>query len=201
MAVAQRDADAVPPWGGRVAVARRNRGQRATFAHHSPLWVGMGSGKWCAYASPGDAPIDQRREDAGSLCFETAPLTEPLEMAGDANVVLRVSVDRPVAMLAARICDVAPDGASTRASFGVFNLTHRDSHETPEALEPGKVYEITIPMKHVAQNFPVGHRLRLGLSTSYFPMIWTAHRKSRDHDPAYRGQLSGNAPAHALGGR
>ncbi|MEQ8293390.1 MAG: CocE/NonD family hydrolase [Roseovarius sp.] len=152
-------------------------GAKGEFAHHSPLWVGMGSGKWCAYASPGDAPIDQRREDAGSLCFETAPLTEPLEMAGDANVVLRVSVDRPVAMLAARICDVAPDGASTRASFGVFNLTHRDSHETPEALEPGKVYEITIPMKHVAQNFPVGHRLRLGLSTSYFPMIWTAPEK------------------------
>lgn len=142
--------------------------------HHSPLWVGMGSGKWCGYATPGDAPIDQRREDAGSLCFDTAPLTEPLEMAGDANVVLKVSVDRPVATLAARICDVAPDGASTRVSFGVFNLTHRDSRETPEVLEPGEVYEITIPMKHVAQNFPVGHRLRLALSTSYFPMIWTA---------------------------
>ena len=149
-------------------------GAPGKLEHHSPLWVGMGSGIWCAYSTPGDAPIDQRREDSGSLCFDTAPLEEPLEFAGDANVVLQVSVDRPVATLGARICDVAPDGASTRVSFGVFNLTHRDSHETPEMLEPGKVYEITIPMKHVAQNFPVGHRLRLALSTSYFPMIWTA---------------------------
>jgi putative CocE/NonD family hydrolase len=143
------------------------------LSHHSPLWVGMGSGKWCGYAAPGDAPIDQRCEDAGSLCFQTAPLEEPLEMAGDPNAVLRVSVDRPVAALAARICDVAPDGAATRVSFGMFNLTHRDSHEHPEKLEPGRVYDITIPMKHVAQSFAAAHRLRLALSTSYFPMIWT----------------------------
>ncbi|WP_101068673.1 CocE/NonD family hydrolase [Roseovarius salinarum] len=142
--------------------------------HRSPLWVGMASGKWCGYATAGDSPVDQRREDAGSLCFDTAPLEAPLEMAGDANVKLRVSVDRPVAQLAARMCDVAPDGASTRVSFGVFNLTHRNGHETPEPLEPGRVYDVTIPMKHVAQHFPAGHKLRLALSTSYFPMIWPA---------------------------
>jgi len=145
-----------------------------TLTHRSPLWVGMGSGKWCGYSVPGDAPLDQRCEDAGSLCFETPPLEAPLEIAGDANVVLKVSVDRPAAVLAARLCDVAPDGASTRVSFGVFNLTHRNGHEHPEALEPDRPYRITIPMKHVAQSFAAGHRLRLALSTSYFPMIWTS---------------------------
>ena len=157
--------------GSLAAVGERPAGR---LTHRSPLWVGMASGRWCGYGAPGDAPLDQRCEDAGSLCFETAPLDAPMEMAGDANVVLRVAVDRPLAVLAARLCDVAPDGASTRVSFGVLNLTHRVSHEHPQALVPGEVCDITIPMKHVAQRFAAGHRLRLGLSTSYFPMVWTA---------------------------
>lgn len=145
-----------------------------TLIHRSPLDVGMASGKWCGYAKPGDAPIDQRGDDAGSLCFETAPLEAPLEMAGDANLTLKLSVDRPVAQVAARIVDVAPNGRSTRVSYGVLNLTHRNSHEHPEPLEPGKIYTVAVPMKHVAQQFAAGHRIRLAISTSYFPMIWPA---------------------------
>jgi hypothetical protein len=81
-------------------------------------------------------------------------------------------VDQPVAQLAARLCTVDPEGRSTRVSFGVFNLTHRSGHEMPEPLEPGRVYGIVIPMRHVAQRVERGYRLRLGISTSYFPMIW-----------------------------
>jgi len=142
--------------------------------HSSPLDVGMASGKWCGYSKPGDAPLDKRRDDAGSLTFETAPLAEPLDIAGDAEAILHLSVDRPVAQLSVRIADVHPDGRSTRVTFGVLNLTHRDSHEAPEPLEPGRVYRIVVPMKHVAQRFRPGHRLRLAISTNYFPMIWPA---------------------------
>ncbi|RAH39120.1 CocE/NonD family hydrolase [Halomonas sp. SL1] len=144
-----------------------------SLSHRSPLDVGMGSGKWCGYSKPGDAPVDQRRDDGGSLCFETAPLEAPLEIAGDANLTLEFSVDRPVAQVAARLVDVAPDGRSNRVSFGVFNLNHRDGHEAPEVLVPGERYRATVPMKHVAQRFAEGHRLRLAISTSYFPLIWT----------------------------
>jgi uncharacterized protein len=31
-----------------------------------------------------------------------------------------------------RLVDVAPDGAATRVTYGVFNLTHRNSHEHPK---------------------------------------------------------------------
>jgi hypothetical protein len=144
------------------------------LAHRSPLSVGMLAGKWCSYGGPGDAPPDQRAEDAGSLCFETAPLSEALEMAGDANLTLALSADRPCAQVAARLVDVAPDGAATRVSYGVLNLTHRGGHEAPEPLEPGTRYTVTVPMKHVAQRFEAGHRIRLSISTSYFPIIWPA---------------------------
>ncbi len=138
----------------------------------SPLWVGTQGGKWCSYAHIGDQPGDQRREDAGSLTFETEPLDAPLHMVGDANLTLTCRSDRPVAQVAVRLVDVAPDGAGTRVSYGLLNLTHRDSHEHPEPLTPGRTYTVEVPMKHVAQTFRAGHRIRLGLSTCYFPIAW-----------------------------
>jgi len=138
----------------------------------SPLTVGMAGGKWCSYAQPGDQPADQRCEDSGSLTFETEALAEALEIAGDANLHLAFEVDRTVAMVAVRLMDVAPDGAATRVSYGLLNLTHRTGHEAPEALIPGQRYQLRVPFKPVAQRFESGHRLRLAISTSYFPMAW-----------------------------
>ena len=46
---------------------------------------------------------------------------------------VELSCDRPNALLCARLCDVAPDGASLRVTYGLLNLTHRDSHERSRA--------------------------------------------------------------------
>ena len=37
----------------------------------------------------------------------------------------------PSALVAVRLNDVPPDGASTRVTYGLLNLTHRDGHERP----------------------------------------------------------------------
>ncbi|WAP68552.1 CocE/NonD family hydrolase [Jiella pelagia] len=140
----------------------------------SPLRVGTGGGKWCSYAVPGDQPVDQREDDSGSLVFETEPLEDVLEIAGDAALDLCFESDRPVAIVAVRLSDVAPDGSVTRVSYGLFNLTHRNGHEAPEALQPGHRYRAVIPFKPVAQTFRAGHRLRLSISTNYFPLAWPA---------------------------
>ncbi|TPW26146.1 CocE/NonD family hydrolase [Pararhizobium mangrovi] len=157
--------------GGRLD-RREAVGETAPMTINSPLSVGLAGGKWCSYAMPGDQPVDQRADDAGSLVFETAPLDEPFEMAGDAALDLVFESDRPDAIVAVRLSDVAPDGAATRVSYGLFNLTHRKSHEFPEKLEPGKRTTVTVPFKHVAQHFRRGHRIRLSISTNYFPLAW-----------------------------
>lgn len=138
----------------------------------SPLSVGQFAGKWASYNAPPDLPYDQREEDGGSLVFDSEPLTEPLEILGSPTVELDLSVSRPVAMVAARLSDVSPDGAATRVSYGILNLTRRDSTESPEPLEPGRRYRATVPLNGVAQAFPPGHRIRLSLSTSYWPLAW-----------------------------
>lgn len=148
--------------------------ERVSLPIRSPLTVGLAGGKWCSYARPGDQPVDQRRDDAGSLVFETAPLGEALEIAGDASLELSFSADKPVAQVAVRLVDVAPDGAATRVSYGLLNLTHRESHEHPEDLVPGETCAARVQLKHVAQTFRAGHRLRLSISTTYFPVAWPA---------------------------
>ncbi len=138
----------------------------------SPLSVGLFAGKWCSYSAPPDLPHDQREEDGGALVFTSDPLSETLEVLGAPVVDLTLSSDRPVAMVAIRLSDVQPDDKATRVTYGVLNLTHRDSHETPTALELGRAYEVTVKLNDVAQRFPAGHRLRLSVSTSYFPLAW-----------------------------
>ena len=145
----------------------------AALAFRSPMRLGLFAGKWCSYAAPPDLPGDQREEDGGALVFETEPLENDLEILGPPVAELELSSDRPVAMIAARLSDVLPEGPVTRVTYGLLNLTHRESHETPAPLEPGKRYRVRVQLNDIAQHFPAGHRLRLSLSTSYWPLAWT----------------------------
>jgi putative CocE/NonD family hydrolase len=145
------------------------------FQIRSPQITGGDSGRWGGYGgeSP-DLPLDQRVEDARSLCFDTAPLTADIEILGAPELHLTLSADRPQAHLTARLCDVAPDGTSALITYGPLNLTHRDSHEHPTALEPGRFYEIALKLNDIARRIPKGHRLRLALATAHWPMVWPA---------------------------
>jgi len=142
------------------------------YAIQSPLSVGLFAGKWCSYASAPDLPHDQREEDGGALVFESPPLDEPLEILGAPVVELDLASSRPVAMVAARLSDVAEDDQATRVTYGLLNLTHRDGSEEPAPLEPGRRERVRVTLNDVAQVFPAGHRIRLSLSTSYWPLAW-----------------------------
>ncbi|REJ82699.1 MAG: CocE/NonD family hydrolase [Planctomycetota bacterium] len=138
----------------------------------SPLSVGLFAGKWCSYAATPDLPHDQRQEDGGALVFDSPPLNEPLEILGTVVVELELSSNRPLGMVAIRLSDVADDDKATRVTYGLLNLTHRNGHATPEPLEPGRRYRVRVPLNGVAQAFPRGHRLRVAISTSYWPLAW-----------------------------
>ena len=144
----------------------------AAVSVQSPLSVGLFAGKWCSYAAGPDLAHDQREEDGGALVFESNVLQAPLEMLGAPVVELEVAVDRPVAMIAARLSDIRPNDEATRVTYGLLNLTHSEGSEEPRPLEPGQRYHIKISLNDIAHVFPSGHRLRLSLSTSYWPLAW-----------------------------
>lgn len=138
----------------------------------SPLSVGLFAGKWCSYAAGPDLAHDQREEDGGALVFDSASLEETIEILGAPVVELDLQADQPVAMVAVRLSDVAPDDKATRVTYGLLNLTHRNSREHPEYLNPEERYRVRVQFNDIAQVFPKGHRLRLSLSTSYWPLAW-----------------------------
>src|SRR5262245_46089696 len=147
---------------------------KAQLDFRSPQTTGLGAGEWCGFGAPGEAPLEQRGDDGCSLTFDSEPLREKIEILGAPVATLEISVDQPVAFIAVRLNDVAPGGASTRVTYGLLNLTHRDSHEHPRPLEPGKRYLIRVALNDVAYAFPPRHKLRLAMSTSYWPIAWPA---------------------------
>lgn len=75
-------------------------------------------------------------------------------------------------MVAVRLNEVAPTGASTRLTYGVLNLTHRESHETPSPLAAGKRYRVAVRLNDVGATLSKGHRIRVAVSTAYWPIVW-----------------------------
>jgi putative CocE/NonD family hydrolase len=138
----------------------------------SPLWVGLAAGEIGRYGEEAEWATDQREDDGGSLVWLSDPLPERLEILGAPLVHLRVASDKPQALVAARLNDVAPDGRSTRVGIGVLNLSHRDSHEHATALEPGRFHDATVEMDDIAHAFPPGHRIAVSLSSTYWPIAW-----------------------------
>jgi putative CocE/NonD family hydrolase len=138
----------------------------------SPLWTGSSGGEWMGTGVPGEMPADQRLDDGLSLVFDTKPLAARVEILGAPEIELIVKADQPVAHLCARLCDVAPDGSSRRISYGLLNLTHRAGHADPQPLEPGQFYHIRLRLNDCGYAFPAGHRIRLALSTAYWPLVW-----------------------------
>jgi hypothetical protein len=63
-------------------------------------------------------------------------------------------------------------GQALQISYGVLNLTHRDSHEFPEALVPGERYSVGVELNHIAHTFAVGSRIRVAISTAFWPIVW-----------------------------
>jgi hypothetical protein len=138
----------------------------------SPLSVGLFAGKWYSYSESTDLPNDQSEEDGGALVFNSPELEEDIEILGAPEVELELSSDKPIAMVAIRLNDVCREGTSTRVTYGLLNLTHRDGHECPQELEVNHTYKIRVRMNHVAQKFPAGNKISVAVSTSYWPLVW-----------------------------
>jgi len=128
---------------------------------------GVATGLWW-----GEPTGDMRPDDAGSLVFDSPKVEESFEIVGFPTARLRVSSDAPLAHWVARLEDVQPDGTVSLVSGALLNGSQRFSRLKPEPLEPGEVYDLKIEMHFTTWTFQPGHRIRLSISNSLFPMIW-----------------------------
>jgi putative CocE/NonD family hydrolase len=149
--------------------------QSGTMVLCSPVTAGRDCGRYGGYGGTvPDMAGDQRREDGLGLRFDSAPLSEDLDLLGAPVVSLALRADTPQATIVARLCEVWPDGMSTLVTWGALNLSHRMGHAEPEALVPGAPVTARLSLNHCGRRIGRGNRLRLVLSNQHWPVLWPA---------------------------
>ena len=155
---------------------------------------------WARFLSPvlklrhvvGIGPMDQRESSHvfGSqspypaladrpdvLVFESAPLTEDIEVTGVITADLWVSSSALDTDFTVKLIDLAPpnpdypDGYAMNIVDSIMRVRYRNSWEREELLEPGKVYPIHIKIAPTSNLFKAGHRIRVDISSSNFPRL------------------------------
>jgi putative CocE/NonD family hydrolase len=110
-------------------------------------------------------PVEQRGD---VLVYSTPPLDRDVEVTGPIVVKLYAASSAPDTDFVARLVDVHPDGYAQNLTDGIIRARYRHG-DTPELIEPGKVYEYTIDCWATGNLFRAGHRIRLDITSSSFP--------------------------------
>jgi hypothetical protein len=140
---------------------------------NTPQNHGLLAGEWMGVGVPGESSADQRLDDGMAMVFESDVLEEPLEILGYPRLEVELSSNVPRAMLFAQLSDVEPNGAVNRVSYGVMNLTHLKGHDKVVELTPGENVGAFVNLDCCGHRFKKGHRIRLSLATTFWPMFWT----------------------------
>ncbi|WP_207944998.1 CocE/NonD family hydrolase [Actinomadura rubrisoli] len=117
---------------------------------------------------PHDQRLIEQRPDV--LVYSTPALEKDTEVTGPISVTLYASSSARDTDWTAKLTDVSPDGTSMLIQYGIQRARYRDSLERPSLIRPGKVYKYTIKIWPTGNVFKAGHRLRLEISSSNFPM-------------------------------
>jgi len=147
----------------------------------SDVVIGSAAGEFMPIFSAGRGPElagDQSSEDRRSLVFDSAPLGASIEMLGTPRVLLELETDEPAGQVVLRLCEVAPDGRSRRLSWGARNLALSDDFSARRSVA-SRAVRVEVPLFDLADSVAPGNRLRLALSTSYWPLIWPSAKPGR----------------------
>ena len=138
----------------------------------SPQSCGAGTGEYFPFAFSDEFPGDQQEDDDMSACFDANTSESHIDIVGAPKVDLRLIPEGNRGLIALRLCDVHPDGTSVQISHGFLNLSHHKSHADPVELTPGDEISVSVTLDQCAYRLHAGHKLRLAISTSYWPFIW-----------------------------
>jgi putative CocE/NonD family hydrolase len=122
-----------------------------------------------------DTRIGAIRDDV--LVYQTAPLDADVELTGPIEAKLFAATSARDTDWMMRLVDVHPDGYAALLADGVLRARCRDPENqgayNPEKLseiKPDAVYEYTLRFWRAVGNvFRKGHRIRIEVSSSYYP--------------------------------
>jgi putative CocE/NonD family hydrolase len=106
------------------------------------------------------------------LTFDSEPLARDTEITGPITARLFVSCDCRDTDIWARLLDVGPDGTAYNLmspGLDVLRASYREIEKGRQLLNPGTIYELRLDHLVTSNQFKRGHRVRLQISTSFFP--------------------------------
>jgi len=123
------------------------------------------------------------------LVYTSDVLDADTEVTGPVSLRLYASSSAPDTDFVARLTDVYPDGRSINITEGILRARFRhDVWGPPQLLEPGAVYPFTIDMQVTSNLFKAGHRVRVAITSSSFP-LWDRNLNT-GNDPAWDTQMT-----------
>ncbi len=116
-------------------------------------------------------PIEARND---VLVYTSESLLKDMEVTGEITAELWASTTARDTDFIVKIADVRPDDYSqniTPPLSGIMRARYRESESNPVLLEPGKTYKFTIDSMYTSHVFKAGHKVRVWISSSYFPHV------------------------------
>ncbi len=116
-------------------------------------------------------PIESRND---VLVFTLPPLEQDVEVTGSIEAEIYASTSAKDTDFVVKLSDIHPDGYSqniTPPLSGVIRARYRESEASPSLLIPGQVTMFKIGMMFTSHVFKKGHRIRIAITSSYFPFI------------------------------
>jgi len=123
-------------------------------------------------SDPVDQRVNEKRMDV--LCYTSEVLKEDIEVVGPVKIILYASSSAQDTDFCGKLVDVHPNGAAYNvcyAASGLITARFRESVEKPSFIAPGKVYEYEIKLRPTGNVFKKGHRIRVEISSSDFPIF------------------------------
>lgn len=140
---------------------------RDTFVYDPGLPVPTRGGSCCS----DDVAVDQREIEARAdvLSYTTPALRTAVTVAGPVEVVLYVSSSAKDTDFTVKLVDVYPNGKAINLADDGFRVRYREGFDKKVLMDEGQVYEIRLTNMVTGNYFPIGHRIRLDVSSSNFP--------------------------------
>lgn len=186
---------------GRLVAEAPPAGEAADRYRYDPMnpVQTVGGGDCCNGGIVVPGAFDQRPVEARGdvLVYTSDALTKPVDVVGFVDAVLKVSSSAKDTDFAVKVVDVAPDGTAWIIGDTIFRARYRNGYDKPALLAPGEVASIHPTPIAIANQFGVGHRIRVEVTSSNFPKFVRNLNTGGANESEKEGVVADNVIHHA----
>ncbi len=157
---------------GRLTTTRPKKAAQDAYTYDPLNPTPSLGGQVCCFNAAQAGSFDQSKIHSRPdvLVYISEALTAPVNVTGPVTVTLHLSSDVKDTDLMVTLVDVHPDGKAYNLDQQALRVRWRQGFDAPVWMEPNKVYQVEIPPLVTSNTFLAGHRIRIAIASSSFPV-------------------------------